>query len=426
LKLITKSSSYFLLFSALAMIAGGMFLYFAIRKDVYRQIDISLVTEKGIIQDQVEQDETIPDFSATFGHQIDVRFLNSPVDETEVIKDTIIIDDQSGDDLPYRYIYYTGNTIKKRGYSITILQALTEKIHLMESISLYTFCLFLTLLFISLLINYLISRRLWSPFYKSVEKADSFNILSDKPLDLPETNIIEFQQLNRVFERMAQKMRSDYLNLKEFNENAAHEIQTPLAIIRSKSELLMQSKNLRKESIDLIKSINEATNKLFKLNQGLLIISKIENQYYSEIKKISLKELVSVCLDNYREIMNLRKIRVEFEASSPAMVEMNEVLADILISNLLSNAVRYNIDKGFIKCHIDNQYLVISNSGSPLYSDPELLFRRFHKGSDNPQSVGLGLSIVRKITDNYKMEIIYTCTGNIHEVKLTYKQQAMS
>jgi signal transduction histidine kinase len=408
------------------MIAGGMLLYSTIRKDIYRQIDTSLVTEKGIIQDQVEQDENIPDFSATFRHQIDVRFLDFPVHETEIIKDTIIHDEQSGDDLPYRYIYYTGTTIKKRGYSIKIYQVLTEKIHLLESISLYTFFLFLSLLFISLLINYLISRRLWSPFYKSVEKAAGFNILSDKPLDLPETDILEFQQLNRVFERMTQKMRSDYLNLKEFNENAAHEIQTPLAIIRSKSELLMQSRNLKKESIDLIKSINEATNKLFKLNQGLLIISKIENQYYSELKKISLKELISIYLYNYKEIMKLRKIRVDFEASSEAIVEMNEVLADILISNLLSNAVRYNIDSGFIKCQVDNQYLVISNSGLPLYSDPDLLFRRFHKGSDNPQSVGLGLSIVRKITDNYNMSVSYTCTDNIHQVKLIYKQEALS
>ena len=123
--------------------------------------------------------------------------------------------------------------------------------------------------------------------------------------------------------------------------------------------------------------------------------------------------------------MQLRNIRVEFEASSQAMVKMNEVLADVLVSNLLSNAVRYNIDKGFIKCHIDDHSLVISNSGLPLNSDPELLFRRFHKGSDNPQSVGLGLSIVRKITDNYKMKINYTCNGNIHEVRLTYKHEAL-
>ena len=406
------------------MIAGGMFLYLAIKKDVYRQIDTSLVTEKGIIQDQVEQEETIPDFSATFGHQIDVRFLNSPVRETEIIKDTVMHDDQSGEDLPFRFIYYTGNTVRKRGYSIKIYQVLTENIHLLESISLYTFCLFISLLVISFLLNYLISRRLWRPFYTSVSKADSFNILSDKPLSLPETDIIEFQQLNRLFERMAQKMRSDYLNLKEFNENAAHEIQTPLAIIRSKSELLMQNKNLRKESIDLIKSINEATNRLFKLNQGLLIISKIENQYYSDVKKISLRNVLTDCLDNYKEIMSLRHIRVEFDASSKAMVEMNDVLAEVLISNLISNAVRYNIDKGFIRCHIDDRQLIISNSGLPLTVDPELLFKRFYKGTDNPQSVGLGLSIVRKITDSYKMKINYSNSGNIHEMCLTYSQDS--
>ena len=415
-----------MLFSTIAMIAGGMFLYFAIRKDIYKQIDVSLLTEKGIIQDQLEQDETIPDFSATFGHSIDVRFLDPARPETKIIKDTLIHDVKSGNDLPYRYIYYVGTTMNNRVYSIKILQPVQENIHLLESISLYTFLLFLALLLISLLLNYLISKRLWSPFYKSVEKAGRFNILEDKPLELPETNIFEFQQLNKVFKHMTKKMRSDYLNLKEFNENAAHEIQTPLAIIRSKTELLMQTRNLRKSSINLIKSINEATTRLFKLNQGLLIISKIDNQYYYEIKEISLKEVVSRCLENYSEIMQLRSINVEFDSTSDAWVLMNEVLADVLVSNLISNAVRYNIDKGFIKCQLDEHELIISNSGLPLNSDPEILFRRFHKGNDNPQSVGLGLSIVKKITDNCKMSISYTSEGNIHKVRLIYDQVILS
>ena len=217
-------------------------------------------------------------------------------------------------------------------------------------------------------------------------------------------------------------MRSDYLNLKEYNENAAHEIQTPLAVIRSKIELLMQSKDLRKGSLSHIKSINEATSRILKLNQGLLLISKIENQFFHETKKISLAKIIETDLDNYREIMQLKGIKVNFKATDPAIVEINEVLADVLISNLLSNAVRYNIDDGFIKCNIDNKYLIITNTGLPLKTDPENLFRRFHKGNDNPQSVGLGLSIVRKITDYYKMQISYSCTGNIHELKLNYHQ----
>jgi signal transduction histidine kinase len=223
-----------------------------------------------------------------------------------------------------------------------------------------------------------------------------------------------------VLDQMTRKMRNDYLNLKEYNENSAHEIQTPLAIIRSKLEILMQRKELRKGSLYLIKSIDEAATRLLKLNQGLLLISKIDNLYFQEEKEISLRQVIENCITNYKEITQIKKITVEVEAIDPALVKMNEILAEVLISNLISNAVRYNIDDGFIKCFIDRRYLKISNTGAPLKTEPELLFRRFQKASDNTQSVGLGLSIVKKIADTYKMKITYTCSGSIHEILLNY------
>lgn len=402
------------------MVGCGVFLYFTIRKVVYHQIDRSLITEKTIIQDQIEQSDTIPDFAASFGHMIEVRLLSLKSHKLQIINDTTIYDSDSGDYLPYRYIFFCSSTHRGRGYTITIYQTLSGNQELLKDISLYMFILFLSLFLISILLNYLISRKLWRPFYRSVENAGNFNIVTDMQLDLPETDIVEFQQLNNVFDKMTRKMRADYLNLKEYNENAAHEIQTPLAVIRSKTELLMQDKKLKKESLNLIKSISEATTRLFKLNQGLLLISKIENQYFHEKKKVSLKDMIESCLDNYREIMDIKGIKVQVEATVPGIVEMNEVLAEVLISNLLSNAVRYNVDNGFIKCHIDNQYLTVINCGMPTAVDPELLFQRFFKGSDNPQSLGLGLSIVKKITDNYGMSITYSSKGNIHEMKLSY------
>jgi signal transduction histidine kinase len=421
LKLLTKSTYYFLLLSVLAMIAGGVFLYFTIRSVIYRQIDNSLITEKTIIQDQIDQTDTIPDFEATFGHQIEVKLLNYPVRNFQSLKDTNIYDSRSNSYLPYRYILFLGNNIENKGYIITIFQTLSEKQELLKDISLYMFFLFFSLLIISILINYLIARRLWRPFYVSVNSASKFDIQLDKPLELPYTDIIEFSQLNKVFDQMTFKMRRDYLNLKEFSENAAHEIQTPLAVIRSKTDLLMQQKHLNKDSLSLIKSINEATTRIFKLNHGLLLISKIENQIFHEKKEISLKQIIKNSLDNYKEIMQLKKIKVEMEALDEAFVEMNEVLVDVLISNLLSNAVRFNVDGGFIKCHIDDTYLIVINSGIPLTVDPEVLFSRFQKGSDNPQSVGLGLSIVKKIADSYGMRITYTCHDSIHEIKLQYR-----
>ena len=426
MKLLTKSTTYFFLFSILVMIVGGTVLYFSIRRVIYRQIDNSLITEKTIIQDQIEQTDTIPDFTAAFGHQIEVKLLDSPVKLTQFIKDTLIYESDSHGYLPYRSIFFSGNTKDRKGYTISINQTFGENQELLKDISLYMSFLFLSLLVISILLNYLISRRLWQPFYSSVDQAAKFNVLSDKAVTLPETDIIEFRQLNSVIEQMTNKMRIDYLNLKEYNENAAHEIQTPLAVIRAKMEILMQNKSLKKDSIDLIRSINEATTKLFKLNQGLLLISKIENQYFHEKKEISLKQIIETGLDNYKEIMELKKIKVEMEASSPAIVSMNEILADVLISNLLSNAVRYNIDNGFIRCEIDNRFILITNSGLPFKGNPETLFMRFYKESELSQSVGLGLSIVRKIADDYNMKISYSCVDNIHELKLAYRMQIYS
>ena len=412
-----------MLLSLLAMITGGALLYLTIKKVIYKQVDNSLITEKTIIQDQIEQTDTIPDFEATFGHQIEVKLLNYAVRNYQSIKDTDIYDSKTDSFTPFRYIYSTGNTIQKKGYIITIFQEISEKNELLQDISLYMFFLFFSLLLISILINYLIARRLWGPFYKSVKIAGKFDIQSDKPLDLPKTDINEFNQLNDVFYDMTHKMRNDYLNLKEFSENASHEIQTPLAVIRSKTDLLMQQNNLNKESLSLIKSINEATTKLFKLNQGLLLISKIDNQAFHEKKLVSLKNILESGLENYTEILQLKKIKVELDLTDGGLVEMNDVLAEILISNLLSNAVRFNIDNGFIKCHIDRNNLIISNPGPSMTIDPEFLFRRFHKGSDNPHSVGLGLSIVKKITETYRMNITYTCDNYVHEISLQFRHK---
>ena len=404
------------------MIAGGVLLYFIIRKQVYIQIDNSLVTEKTIIQDEIGQTETIPDLAASFGHQIEVILYSYPLPAVQIIHDTIIFDSVSGSNLQFRNLYFAGSTPQNKGYTIRILRSLDEKNKLLEYLGLYVFFLFLSLFIISIFLNYIISSKLWQPFHKTVNRAGNFDIRSDKELDLPETNIDEFRQLNTVFSIMTKKMRNDYLSLKEYNENAAHEIQTPLAVIRSKMELLLQRKELRRESINIVKSINDATTRLFKLNQGLLLISKIENSFFREETEVSLKHILEQNIENYKEIMALKKISVEVEAGNQAIVTMNEVLAEVLISNLFSNAVRYNVDGGFIKCTISDGSLTISNSGVPLKTDPELLFRRFHKLGDNPQSVGLGLSIVKKITDTCQMKITYTSSGNIHQLRLAYKR----
>lgn len=217
MKLLTRSTYYFFVFSILAMIAAGFIFYFSIRAIVYNQIDDSLITEKTIIQDQIEETGLIPDFTSSFGHLIEVRLLDSPTISSQTIKDTILYVAKSETYMPFRHLKFSANTPGKTGYTINIYQVVDENQELLDNIGMGMFILTLSLLLVSILTNYLISKQILSPFFDAVKEAAKFDVLSDKKVELPDTNISEFRQLNRVIEKMTSKMRSDYLNLKEYN-----------------------------------------------------------------------------------------------------------------------------------------------------------------------------------------------------------------
>ena len=177
------------------MVAGGALLYLTVKKVIYTQTDYSLVIEKTIIENQIELTDSIPDLQASFGHQIGVKLFDYPIRNFQSIKDTDIYDAKTNSFTPFRYIFASGSTPQKKGFIITIYRVTEEKNELLQAIGLYMFFLFFSLFIISILINYLIARRLWKPFYDSVNIAENFDIQSDKPLDLPDTDIKEFNQL---------------------------------------------------------------------------------------------------------------------------------------------------------------------------------------------------------------------------------------
>ncbi len=420
MKLLTKTSIYIVYFTILAFVASGFIFYYSIRSIVYKQIDASLVTEKNIIQEQIEHTDTIPDFNAAFGHLIEVKVYDRTFKQKQIIKDTIINTDNDEDDLPYRKLYFLSTTEHKKGYSISISQPLSEKKELLENTSILLLILFIFLILIFVIVNYWISRKLWIPFYKSLEIIDKFEINSDSSPIFYKSDIKEFNKLNQVLESMSEKIRSDYINLKEFNENASHEVQTPLSIIRSKLELFLQYENLNSDQTILLESINDAVSRLSKLNQGLLLISKIDNQQFESSEVICIDQIIQNFLCEYEEIIQLKKISVVTDFQSAIHLRMNPVLAGILVSNLISNSVRHNIENGYIKISTLKNTLTISNIGNSLNINPNQLFNRFTKRGSNPESVGLGLSIVKKIVNYYGQSINYEYSNSIHTIIIDF------
>lgn len=292
MKLLTRTSINYIFFSIIAFIIGGIIFYQAIKSIFYRQIDGTLRTEKILIEEQIDFSETLPDFRTVFSHMIEVTVFNTPKKKFEFIKDTSLYDKSRNKLIPVRQLICENTSLRDQGYIISISKPLSETYQLITTIFGALVLLFIFLMALLIFMNYFISKRIWDPFYKTLEIIRNLDIRHDDPLVLKESRITEFRQLNVVLNRMARKLRHDYLNLKEFNENASHEIQTPLAIIKSKLELLLQGEDLNESQMEMINSVYEATTRMSKLNQGLLLISKIDNYQFDSTEKVNLQNLV--------------------------------------------------------------------------------------------------------------------------------------
>jgi len=418
MNLLTRSSINYIFFSVVAFVIGGIIFFHVIKTIFYRQIDENLKTEKLLIEEQIDFSDSLPDFRQVFSNMIEVTVFNSPKKKFEFIKDTMLYDKSRDKLLPVRQLICENTSIQDKGYIISISKPLAETTRMITTIVGALVLLFVFLTGLLIFVNYFISKSIWVPFNKTLENLRNFDISRDAPLALTETRISEFRQLNKTLDRMAKKMRRDYINLKEFNENASHEIQTPLAIIKSKVELLIQGEGLNEEQMGMINSVYDATTRMSRLNQGLLLISKIDNNQFHHTEQVDLQKVMEKTLEHFEEIIDLKKIRILHHFNAPACPQMNPALSEILVSNLVSNSIRHNVEEGEIRITMDSDGFEIANTGHPLTISPDELFRRFRKSDRTTDSVGLGLAIVKKIVQLYQFDIRYEVKENFHRIKV--------
>ena len=116
----------------------------------------------------------------------------------------------------------------------------------------------------------------------------------------------------------------------------------------------------------------------------------------------------------------MKKIKVSATLDETVSVRMNPALAEILVSNLISNAIRHNLSAGTLEIVLNAAQLSVTNTGKPLTCPPEQLFQRFRKSDPSGDSVGLGLAIVHKIAALSKITIAYQTDGNLHTLLLNF------
>ena len=262
--------------------------------------------------------------------------------------------------------------------------------------------------------NRKVAKSIWSPFYKNLDAIEGFSLKKQKTIAFEPTGITEFDALNEVLTKLTSQIISDFQNMKQFSEDASHEMQTPLSIISAKLESLINDPDFGEKQIKLIQSAYAAVQRLSKLNRDLVLLTQIENKQFLAMEKVSPGKIIREKLNEFQELLMLKTISVETQLNEEFETESNPLLADLLISNLLTNAINHNIQNGLIRVVQTKDKLQIWNTSEALLEHPDRLFLRFYNESSSANSVGLGLSIVQKICDVQSWKVYYTFVKPLH------------
>lgn len=337
------------------------------------------------------------------------------------IRDTILYDSALG---AYRPFAALTREYSNRGasYGLTTFVSSTEVEHLVIKVTITEIVILLLFFISAVFINSRAAVAIWRPFSETLTRISEYDVTKNEVLALPEdTSIIEFNELNTTLNRLVAKSNSAYYNQKQFVENASHEIQTPLSVIRNKLELLINENGINHRIARLIDDISEANERLSQMNKNLLLLARIDNNQFPSTEQVNMTNLIVQVLSTYENLYENRMPSVMKTLTPNVIIAINPALAEILLSNLIKNAIVHNKEQGSIIIDLNGEFLMIRNTGDELHLPTDQLFERFKKANDESRSTGLGLALVRQICQLYDLEISYHYGNSIHSLKLRFR-----
>ncbi len=394
MKLFTRYFRINLLATVLIFVLASVAFYSLLWYVSIRQVDEDLRIEQREIETYVSKYGRAPEpvnvKDQTISNEI------SPVHET-LRRFSTVRSPNHRERENFRQIQFT-IPVNDRWLMFTVSKSLEATENMNRAIIFISLITIITILLVSLLINRWQLRRLWKPFYSTLSDVEKFRLGEKKAPEFEPSAIHEFNLLNSTLSQFIQEAEKEYSVLKEFTENASHELQTPLAIVRSNLDVLIQDEKLSESQSNSLQNAYVAIQKMAKLNQSLLLLNKIDNKQFSEVNSLDFKTLVEQKMADWQELWQGRNLHIAAILRSTP-VAMNEQLAEILLNNLFSNAARHTAEGGVVNIHLANNIFEISNSASNGPLDQEKLFKRFSKGGQATDQHGLGLSIIKQISE---------------------------
>lgn len=412
--LLTKSSRSYLLFTSIVMLCCFPLFFFVMKAFYAEDLDelIKYRSEHFMMNE-------LPSFKASdiqywnrFNEDMRIQPFNDTYPLNKVEQKTHY-SEVEGHDIDYR-IYYRKINIEGKPYIFMSRIAMIETKDLLRTLGTQYLLFFIIIITGLLGLQRILARRLWKPFYNSLNEIEHFKLEEGKVADFDENTTTEFVRLNKNLTKLMQDNITSYNQQKEFTENASHELQTPLAVFQSQLDILLQDSTLSESQMKVIESLYDVSSRLTRLNKNLLLLSRIDNSQFKETAVINFSRLLENQLVYFKELAHNYGIMLSVKIHNSLNINANKVLLESLVNNLLSNAIRHNYNGGFIEVEIKDRAFFVSNSGDKLSLNKDKIFQRFSRTSEKRKGNGLGLSIVDQICHLHGWTVEYDFKDEKH------------
>ncbi len=388
---------------------AGLFYAF-ILDEVYDNVDDGLKNQKiEIIREAYINDKVL--HTTEFGVN---QFRIVPINQHEFFQKDILHNEMvympyDNEMEPYRVLKSSFLDKDGQTYLLEIRTSTVEEDDLIIDLLIALAVLYGILIVSIFIINHLVLNKAFKPFKNILEQLNNYRF-GEQQFIQPKSKVSEFNTLSNGIIKMIDRNQETFLQQKVFIENASHELQTPLAIVQNKLDWMIENEDLAENQLEQLVDIKRNIRRMSGLNQSLLMLSKIENQQFSDEQLVDANALIKDILSEMEEWFSYKMIQVNLIEKSDFSIKMNPQLLEILISNLLRNALKYTNKNGNVLIEINQNKIIIGNTSNGVFLNKNLIFERFYKNSSDQQSVGLGLSIVQSIvkqTENLKIDYQY-------------------
>lgn len=418
-KLLHKTTNSFLIYAVIILLIAAPVFYFISQWLYIYETDEVLLFHKGAFVKESQENFTENDIAAWNKYNRDVEIVPDMGVTKDSIVGKILFDFIANEKEPFR-VLYSPVTINGKKFTYVEKSNLVEMEGMVFSIAAMFIFIIIILLVGIIILSKRLASKIWKPFYHTLKQIEDFEIDKNKAPHFTPTDIDEFERLNKSLERLIEKNTAIYKSQREFVENAAHELQTPLALFQTKIDTLSQLPNLTKEHSQLLGSLNNDVSRLNRLNKNLLLLSKIENDSYFEKQPVILNDYIKKHLDFFSEQAKSKSISIVVEFDKPLQINSNPVLTEVLINNLFLNAIRHNTKDGKIIITTSDKTITFSNTGPESSLNINKLFNRFSKSDPSAQGNGLGLAIVKKIIELNNWDISYDFQDDLHSFTVKF------